>query len=358
MSLDKLRHQIDAVDRVIVASINRRAAIVKKVGALKRKSNAPVYVPARESQVFDRVTGHNRGPISDDAIRAIYREIMSGSIALEKPVTVAYLGPEASFSHAAAMHKFGASVSYVAMPDIPAVFTEVAKGHLDYGIVPIENSTEGGVNDTIDMFGSTDLKILAEIYLRIRHNLLARGSAREVKRIYSKLTVFGQCRHWLATNLPNAELVETVSTTRAAEIAAREKQSAAIASRMSAEKYALGVLYASIEDCANNVTRFFILSRAIQAKVKRSRYKTSLMVALRDKVGALHDMLVPFKNHHVNLTRIESRPSRRKAWEYFFFLDFEGFYKDRNPARCIRELQAATKEVRVLGSYPRAEVIH
>jgi chorismate mutase/prephenate dehydratase len=283
---------------------------------------------------------------------------MSGSIALEKKLTVAYLGPEASFSHIAAKNKFGESVLYEPHSDIPSVFKAVSKKHTDYGIVPIENSTEGGVNDTIDMFTSTDTTITAEIYQHIQHNLLAKCTMCEISRVYSKHTVFGQCKNWLAENLPKIELVETVSTTRSAEIASKEKNSAAIASTMCAEKYGLPILFSSIEDNEHNVTRFFILSKNENQKSSGQSYKTSIMISLKDKIGALHDMLIPFKTYNINLTRIESRPSRQKAWEYYFFIDFEGYYADRNESHCLKELAESVKEVKILGSYPKADTIY
>jgi len=357
VSLEELRKKIDEIDAKIVEYLNTRARIVKEIGEIKRKKGADIYVPGREFEVFKKILKLNKGPLPDAALKAVYREIMSGSIALEKATRVAYLGPEASFSHIAAKNKFGDSVDYISYTDIPAVFRAVMKGHVDYGIVPIENSTEGGVNDTIDMFLSTDAKIMAEVYQHIQHNLLSRWPKEEIKKVYSKLTVFGQCKNWLANNLPAAELVETVSTTRAAEIAAREEHSAAIASALSAEKYGLPILFSSIEDNEKNVTRFFILSPEIPPKAAGAEYKTSLMVSLRDHVGALHDMLVPFKTHNINLTRIESRPSRQKAWEYYFFIDFEGYYEDPAPRACLAALADSVKEVKILGSYPKAEMV-
>lgn len=358
MPLDKFRKQIDEIDKKIVTSINKRAEIVKKIGEVKHRSKTPFYIPGRESQVYEKVCAHNKGPFPDSAIRAIYREIMSGSLALEKKLSIAYLGPEGSFSHIAAKNKFGESVDYIPYNDIPSVFKAIAKSHSDYGIVPIENSTEGGVNDTIDMFRSTHNKVTAEIYQHITHHLVSKYQKDRIHKIYSKLTVFGQCKNWIASNFPNAELIETVSTTRAAEIASKEKNCAAISSAMCAEIYKLRKLYSSIEDNEHNVTRFFILGKEIPPKTKKRKYRTSLMIGLKDKIGALHDMLIPFKIHNVNLTRIESRPSKKKVWEYFFFLDFEGYYKDRNPGKCLEALHKVSKEIEILGSYPQADTIY
>ena len=357
MSLDDLRKKIDDLDKKIVKNLNARAEVVKEIGNLKRKSKSEIYAPGRETQVYEKILKLSKGPLPPSTLKAIYREIMSGSLALEKPLTVAYLGPEASFSHIAAKNKFGESVKYSPHNDIPAVFRAVVKGHVDYGIVPIENSSEGGVNDTIDMFHSTDAKIMAEVYQHIQHNLLSKSNKNAIKKVYSKLTVFGQCKNWLLGNLPGAELIETVSTTRAAEIAAQEENSAAIASSLSGEKYGLPILYSSIEDNEKNVTRFFILTADIAPKSSAGEYKTSIMVSLKDHIGALHDMLIPFKTYNINLTRIESRPSRQKVWEYFFFIDFEGYSEDDNPKQCLKTLAESVKEVKILGSYPKAEMI-
>ena len=357
MSLDELREKIDDLDIEIIKCLNARAKVVQEIGKLKMKSNSHIYAPGRETQIYEKILKLSNGPLPPETLKAVYREIMSGSLALEKPLKVAYLGPEASFSHIAAKNKFGESLKYTSFPDIPSVFRAVVKGHVDYGIVPIENSTEGGVNDTIDMFHSTEAKIMAEVYQHIQHNLLSKYSAEEVTEVYSKLTVFGQCRNWLSTHLPNAERIETVSTTRAAEIAAEKPNTAAIASSLSAEKYDLPVLFSSIEDNEKNVTRFFILASDIPPRSSDGTYKTSVMVSLKDHIGALHDMLIPFKTYNINLTRIESRPSRQKAWEYYFFIDFEGYLKDDNERECLKALEKSVKEVRILGSYPKAEMI-
>ncbi len=358
MSLEDLRKQIDEIDEKIVKTINERAEIVKEIGRLKNKDNTDIYVPERESIVYKKVTSHNNGPFPDSTIRAIYREIMSGSLALERPLNIAFLGPEASFSHVAAKNKFGESVKCTALADIPAVFKAVAKRHVDYGIVPIENSTDGGINDTIDMFLSTDVKIVAEVLQKISHNLLSKSAQKDIVRIYSKHTVFGQCKNWLAGTFPNAELIDTVSTTRAAEIAAREEGSAAIGSSMSSEKYGLPILFSNIEDNENNVTRFFILGPELIPRRADGNFKTSIMIGLKDHVGALHDMLIPFKDHKVNLTMIESRPSKKQVWEYYFFIDFLGYYKDESQTKVLDDLGRNTKEIKILGSYPQSDLIY
>lgn len=324
----------------------------KKIGHLKVKSKKSVYSPERERVVYERIENNNKGPLSNETLKSIYREIMSGSLALEKPIKIAYLGPPATFTHIAALKKFGSSVKYAPVNSITEVFAEVEHGRSDYGVVPIENSIEGAVNHTLDMFMESDLKICSEISLEISHNLLANCKINQIKRAYSNPQVFGQCRMWLEANLPKAELIEVSSTTKAAEIAVKEKYSAAIASSLAAECYGLNILARSIEDSSHNVTRFLVIGRAESEPSRKD--KTSIMFSVKDRVGALHDMLVPFKKYKINLTKIESRPSKKKPWEYYFFLDMVGHYKDKNVKKAIAELERGCAYLKILGSYPMA----
>jgi len=350
MSLADLRRKIDSLDRDIVALLNKRASIVKDIGRLKRRGGKGVYVPDREVEVYANVLNENNGPLSDKAIKAIYREIMSGSLALEKDIRIAYLGPEATFTHLAAIKRFGTNVTYYPCSSITDVFREIEAERSDYGVVPIENSTEGVISHTLDMFITSDLKICSEIMLEISHNLLSRGTIKALKKVYSKQEVFGQCRIWLEENLHGVELIDVSSTSKAAEIVANEKNSAAIASILAAEKYGLKAIAKDIEDNANNMTRFLVIGNAIPAPTKND--KTSIMCSVKDRVGALHDMLVPFKKNKVSLTKIESRPSKRKAWEYYFFIDMLGHCQSANVARALRELERKSAYLKVLGSYP------
>lgn len=356
MDLKSLRQAIDDIDSKIVALLNRRACVIHDIVRLKRASEKSIYVPEREKDVYDKVAAANKGPMPAESLRAIFREVMSASFRMERPLRIAYLGPEFTFTHLASMKKFGSSVDYVACETITDVFSDVEKKRSDYGVVPIENSIDGAISHTLDMFIDSDLKICSEIYLEISQNLLSKERDKSrIMKVYSKAQVFGQCRLWLEANLPGVELAEVSSTARAAEIASREKGSACIASEPAGKRYGLKTLYSSIEDSIHNVTRFLVIGK-IEAKPTK-KDKTSIMFSVKDRAGALHDMLVPFKRHGVNLTKIESRPSKVRAWEYCFFIDLEGHYKDAKVARTLEELRAPSMYVKVLGSYPIADSV-
>lgn len=350
--LKRLRKRIDKVDNDILRLLNERARITLEIGRLKSKSRKPVFSPDREIQIYKRLTNANKGPLGNDTIKAIYREIMSGSLALEKPLKIAYLGPEATFTHIAALKKFGSSIDYIKTDSITEVFTEVERGRADYGVVPIENTTEGAVNHTLDMFMESDLKICSEVLLAIEHNLLGRGKLSSIKKVYSNPQVLGQCRLWLETNLPRVELVAVTSTTKAAQIAARSKNAAAIASKLAADRYNLRILAESIEDSPHNITRFLVIGKA-EADLTGDD-KTSIMFSVRDRVGALHDILASFKRNGVNLTKIESRPSKKEAWKYYFFVDMEGHLKDKRIKKALSGLKRGCDYLKFLGSYPAA----
>ena len=350
MKLSSLRKKIDTVDDQIISLLNERASVVKQVGKLKEKSGEGVYAPDRETQIYKNISNKNKGPLSDKALKAIYREVMSGSLALEKSLTIAYLGPEATFTHLAAIKKFGSQVKYSPCHSITEVYRDVELSRSDYGVVPIENSTEGAVSHTLDMFISSELKICSEVLLEISHNLMARCNMKSIKRVYSNPQVFGQCRSWLDAHLHGVELVEVSATSRAAEIAARERNSAAIASILAAEKYKLKVLAKDIEDNVNNITRFLVIGQHAPAPTKND--KTSVVFSCKDRVGVLHDMLVPFKKNKVNLTKIESRPSKKKVWAYYFFVDMTGHYQNLDVKRALKGLQKHCTFFKLLGSYP------
>ncbi|MBI5124548.1 MAG: prephenate dehydratase [Candidatus Omnitrophica bacterium] len=351
MNLKNLRKTIDSIDAQILKSLNKRARIILEIGKLKGKRKEPIYVPHREKDVYNKIVSQNKGPVSNNSLKAIFREIMSSALQLERPLEIAYLGPEFTFTHLASMKKFGSSVDYIGLETITSVFNEVEKETADYGVVPIENSIEGAVNHTLDMFIDSDLKVCSEIFLEISHSLLSKERDKNrIKKIYSNPQVFGQCRRWLETNLPKSELIEVSSTAKAAEIASKEGASACIASELASKKYNLRVLYRSIEDSAYNVTRFLDIGRTY-AKPTESD-KTSIMFSVKDRAGALHDMLVPFKKYGINLTKIESRPSKLKAWEYYFFVDLEGHYLDSKVKKALAELEKVALYMKVLGSYP------
>lgn len=351
MHLARARREIDRIDKKIVGLLNKRANETLNVRKVKRGLKKDIYTPHREKEIYEKVIKENTGPLSEKSMKAIYREIMSGSLSLEKPVRVAYLGPPLTFTNLAALQKFGSSVEYVAASGIGEVFNEVDKGRADYGVVPIENSIEGAVNYTFDMFVTSNLKICSEIYLEISHNLLGRDeSLKKIKVIYSHPQVFAQCRSWIEKNIPRAELIEVSSTSKAADVSSKKGGSACIASLLAAKKYGLKALARSIEDSSHNVTRFLVIGT--NAAEPTGCDKTSIMFSVKDRVGVLHDVLVPFKKNRINLTKIESRPSRMRAWEYYFFVDMEGHYKDKKVKKALAGLEKGTRYLKVLGSYP------
>ncbi|MDD2927431.1 MAG: prephenate dehydratase [Candidatus Omnitrophica bacterium] len=350
MSLKNLRRKIDSLDKKIIQFLNARARITLDIAGVKSKSGRSIYVPEREKEVLRKAVLLSRGPLAVKALEAIYREIMSSSLALEKPLKIAYMGPEASFSNLAALKRFGSQVNYVACGSIADVFLEVEREASDYGVVPVENSIEGAVTHTLDMLVDSDLKICSQIILDVAHNLLARSTKDKIRRVYSNPQVLAQCRIWLQENLPKAEQVEVSSTTAAAKIVAKERNTACVASLLAGKVYKLKVLARDIEDSPHNITRFFVIGKTDAGKTGRDR--TSILFSIKDKVGALHDMLLPFKRYKINLTKIESRPSKRKAWDYYFFVDLEGHQQDPRIQKALRELESKCKFLKVLGSYP------
>jgi chorismate mutase/prephenate dehydratase len=349
--LERLRKKIDGIDEEILEALNRRAQVVLDVARIKRDNKKEFYSPEREQEILERLTGMNEGPFPNEALRALYREILSASLSLEEPLKVACLGPLATFSHLAALRHFGSSSSVVPCESIREVFEMVDKGKADVGVVPVENSSEGVVNYTLDMFVDYDLKISAEIMLEISLNLLSKSGERDrVKKIYSLQQPAAQCRMWLESNMPGIPVMEAPSTSKAAEMAAAEDDAAAIASELAAKIYGLQFVEKHIEDSKRNVTRFLVISKEFPPKTGND--KTSIMFSAKDKPGALCDILLPIKKAKVNMTKIESRPSRRKAWEYIFFVDMEGHIEDRKLKRAIEGLKDHCLFLKILGSYP------
>ena len=353
MNIPEHRKIIDQLDAKIIRLLNERTQHALEIGAIKLKAGEEIYAPHRELKVLERVCRLNKGPMTPVAMRAIYREIMSAALALQKTMTVAYFGPPATFTHLAAIRRFGSSLHYSAQKTIADVFTEVSKNRADYGVVPVENSTEGVVTHTLDMFVDSDLKVVAQIILPIQHCLIGRCRKAEIRKLYSHPQALAQCRRWLQEQLPGVEIIETSSTTRAAELATRQRRAAAIASSLAAERYRLEILDYDIQDNAANATRFLVLGR--QCSPPTGSDRTSLMISLMDAVGALHRALAPFRVHRINMTKIESRPSKRKVWEYFFFIDCDGHMEDIRVAKAIRLLEQQCSFVKVLGSYPNSE---
>jgi chorismate mutase/prephenate dehydratase len=353
MSLGKLRRRIDDLDRKVIQLLNSRAKISLQIAKLKERSGKSIYSPDREREVLRKIALCNKGPLNLPALEAIYREIMSSSLAMNAPLKVAYLGPQATFTHLAALKRFGSQLTYTPCDSINDVFLEVEKDNADYGVVPIENSIEGVVSHTLDMFMDSDLKICSQVILDVSHNLLANCPQDKIKRIYSNPQVFGQCRLWIQNNLSKAELIEVSSTTRAAQITSKEKYSACVASSLAAKVYKLKILASDIEDSAHNITRFMVIGKTNVGSTGSDR--TSIMFSIKDRVGALHDMLLPFKKYGINLTKIESRPSKKKAWDYYFFVDLEGHQDKPRVKRALSELENKCNFLKILGSYPVGE---
>ncbi len=351
-NLNELRERIDHIDDQILELLNRRAEVVKEVGRTKVNSSQEFYVPGREQAIFERLTSKTVS-FPADGVRRVFREIISASLALEQPMKIAYLGPPATFTHQAALRQFGLSAQLVAQKSIPAVFEEVCRGRAPYGVVPVENSTEGVVSHTLDMFIRSELKINAEILLEIEHNLLSQtGSMADVRRIVSHPQALAQCRQWLEENMPNTPLVDVASTALAAQMAAEDESVAAISGEVAATLYGLKTVKQKIEDNPNNFTRFLVIGRNIPAPSAQD--KTSVMFSVKDEPGILYSMLKPFSNRGINLSKIESRPMKKKAWEYVFFLDMDGHVQDPEVAEAIEELRGCCQELRVLGSYSRS----
>ncbi len=356
MSLAPLREKIDGLDRQLVDLINQRLTLAAEIGRIKRSQGGEIYVPEREDAVLRQVAAHNTGPLRPEALRAIYREIMSAAIALEKPLSVAYLGPEATNTHAAAIKKFGASVDYQALGTIADIFTAVEKGEADLAVIPIENSTEGSVRETLDSFVESDLKVVAQIHLEISHALISRSPLEKITRVYSKDQALAQCRQWLQRHLPHAQLVEAPSTGRAVEIAKDDPTVAAVAGELAADHYGVPVVARNIQDRADNTTRFFVLARKPAGPVGHGKDATSFLISLGEEAaahsGALLKMLMPLAERGINLSKVESRPSKRRPWDYYFFIDVTGHYEDPAMKAAVAELRKFCPVVKWLGSYP------
>ena len=324
MSLEKLRKKIDAIDSKIVELLNARAHEVKEVNAIKKSSAINTFSAEREEQVLRRVRQLNTkaNALSPDDVAQVFSEIMSVCRGLQAHLKIAYFGPAGTFTHMAAIKKFGKKPEYLPFDTIGDVFDAVERNHVDYGVVPVENSTDGVVSSTLDMFFTSQLQVCSQVTISVSQCLMGKGAVENIKKVYSKQIVFGQCRKWLSANLGFAQLEDCISTARAAQIVSQEKNSACIGNKILAEMYGLKVLQGAIEDSPYNYTRFLVIGK--NDSLPSGKDKTSLLLAIKDKVGALHDVLNAFKKDKINLTKIESRPSKEKPWEYRFFIDFEG----------------------------------
>jgi len=350
--LDKLRKEIDRIDDELLSALERRAAVVRKVGALK--GSAPAYRPERESEILRRISASTKNLPPERAV-AIFREIISACRSLEEAIRVAYLGPEGTFSEQAVRKHFGAAVAASPSASVDDCFRSAESGATQFTVVPVENSTDGVVGRTLDLLTSTPLRICGEIELRVQQNLLFKGKTlKEVKRVYSHSQSLAQCNGWLGKNLPKAARIPVASNAEAAQRAAKEKGAAAIAGLLAGERYKLNVLAKSIEDLPDNTTRFLVLGQIDPAPTGKDR--TSLVMSAENKPGAVHGLLTPLAEHKVSMTRIESRPLRTRAslWEYFFFIDVEGHQKDAAVAKALEGLRLKAPFFKVLGSYPVA----
>ena len=356
-TLEELREKIDQFDKQLVHQLNERAKVVEQVGLIKRsdKDAPPIYAPDRERAVFDKIKANNHGPLPDRCLMAIYRELMSGSFYLERPLRIAYLGPKGSFSHTAAMLKFGQSVDYEPLTTIREVFDEIERKHCDMGIVPVENSIAGGIIETLDALIDSSVIICAEVMMAIHHNLLANCSQDKIEVIYSKPEVFTQCRNWLNSTLPRIKTIPTSSSAEAAQIAAEKPNTAAIGSTIAAELYGLKTICGNIEDISNNITRFFVIGREPSRPSGRDR--TAIMFSTAHKTGALVDVLQAFRDNNINLTNIESRPSKKREMEYYFFVNCEGHQEDNALKEAMKEAKKHCLQLSLLGSFPASREI-
>ncbi|MDX1594995.1 MAG: prephenate dehydratase [Gammaproteobacteria bacterium] len=354
--LAAIRDQIDGIDDRILALINERAACAQEVASIKRATEGEThfYRPEREAQVLRRVLANSQGPLHNEEMARLFREIMSACLALEEPLTIAYLGPEGTFTQAAALKHFGHAVKTLALPAIDVVFREVEAGDAQYGVVPVENSTEGVINHTLDMFMTSPLKISGEVEIRIHQHLIGRPGVdlETVETVYSHQQSLAQCREWLDANLPRAERVPISSNAEAVRLARENPRAVAVAGETAAEIYGLELLARNIEDEPDNTTRFLIIGK--QSVPPSGHDKTSLLVSTANKPGALYRLLEPLARNDVSMTRIESRPSRRGMWDYVFFVDIAGHAEEENVRRAFAELSADSSLFKVLGSYPIA----
>lgn len=350
--IDEIRHAIDDVDGQILDLLSKRGSFAKEIGKLKEDGGKVVYDPSREKEIFVKLRRENLGPYNSASLHAIFREIISATRALEQNLAVSYLGPEATFTHKAAVEQFGHSARFLPQPDISSVFKEVEIGEANFGVVPIENSTEGVVSHTLDKFVESELKICGEIIISVDHQLLSRESEiQAIKKIYSHPHALAQCRKWLATNLPNVELHHAESTSSGAKRVVSEPGTGAIASGFAADYYSLNILAQNIQDQVNNFTRFLVLGDT-QPKPTGDD-KTSIAFVTRDKPGILYQLLRPLAEAKINLTKIESRPLKVKPWEYMFFIDLDAHITDKAVQRIFKKLEKKCVRFKVLGSYSK-----
>jgi chorismate mutase/prephenate dehydratase len=353
--LAEIRAMIDGLDEKLLVLLNERAEFAKKIAEVKRKQGSPVYVQSREMQILKKVARKNQGPLSGEALAGVFREIFSATRSVEKELKVACLGPEGTFSHLAALKMFGASSVYILEPGFDSVFEDVEKGVADFGVAPVENSIEGPIGQTMDLLIESQARIFGETYFDVHHNLLSRAkSIKSVKTLYTHYMPLGQCRKWVAINLPGAKVVETSSSSLACLKALDDPKGAAIGALEAASIYGLGVLSERIEERTGNQTRFFVIS--MDKPPVSGKDKTSIVFSIKDSPGALFKILSPFAERGINLSKIQSRPRKTPDWEYLFFVDFDGSLDDADVKWALKKVKAHTQFFKALGSYPNARV--
>ena len=360
-ALEKLRRQIDAIDEQLLELFNQRARCAVDVAEVKRESgdgaddSINFFRPDREAQVINRLKSLNKGPLSDEEVGRLIREVMSACLALEQPLKIAYLGPEGTFTQSAALKHFGHSVSTVPMSSIPDVFNSVESGHADYGLVPVENSTEGVISHTLDMFIDSNLKVCGEVEIPIHHHLATKSQdVSGIRHIYSHQQSFAQCRRWLDQNFPGVERIPVSSNAEAARLASIESDAAAICGLPAVEIFDLKICYENIEDLSDNTTRFVIIGK--QDVGPSGNDKTSLLISTKNEPGALLGLLQPLANHNISMNKIESRPAQGRKWAYVFFIDIDGHQHDENVVAALNELKQQAALFKILGSYPKASL--
>lgn len=352
--LSDLRREIDKIDEQLLYLINQRAKLAQQVGEIKKENNLPIFVPSREKEIFERIEKLNPGPLQPEIIKHIFREIISACRSIEETIKVAYLGPKATFTHQASLKYFGSSVEHIPVSTIKDVFEEIIRKKADFGVVPVENTIEGVVNYTLDMFLDYDLKIIGEVILEISLHLMSINPDKtQIQRIYSHKFGIAECRDWLLKNMPYAQLIEVESTAKAAEIAKDDYESAAIASESAATVYGLHILERKIDRHLFNYTRFLVIGNEIPKPTGND--KTSFIFSVHNEAGALYRALEPFYKNGINMTKIESRPSKKEAWEYVFFADIEGHIEDERVKSTLDDLKRNTPFFKILGSYPKAD---
>lgn len=355
--LEKLRKRIEEIDKEILELISERLSIAYQIADAKRKNGLSIYDPNRENDVLMRVKRLSQDKnLPYDYIEDIFLLIISMSRNVQGRIRVAFLGPEGTFSEIAVVKRFGYDIEKVYTKSIPDIFKEVSKGKADIGVIPIENSYNGVVAQTLDEFVDSHLRIIGELFLKVHHSLLSKEKdLKDIRRLYSHSQALGQCKEWIENNLEGVEIVETLSTSEAAKISSKEKNSASIGNEVLSKKYGLNILASNIEDDPMNITRFWIVG---ENQISRTGDdKTTILCYIKDKPGALFDLIKPFRDMRVNMTKIESRPSRIKLWDYLFFIDFEGHTEDDKIKKLLTEIEKNASLVKVLGSYPKGIVL-